>query len=329
MIFIQKDDAHVYKAKKSGKHLGRTCLYTTETFIAAAQEVHGAKYDYSEAVYVNLTTKMTIKCNDCGDVFYQIPENHLKGHGCRNCKRSKPYTTETFIKAVQAIHGEKYDYSMVNYVNTVTKVYIKCNKCETLFVQTPDRHLRGSGCRKCADISQGNKNRYNTETFIELAKKKHGETRYDYHQVFYVNGRTKVKIKCNKCSNVFFQKPIGHIGGHGCPHCAFNTSKSISQKETLWLDSLDIATLVRTATLRLSTGRRVVVDGYDPQTNTVYEFLGDYWHGNPNKFTRDEFNKRVKKTFGELFDATIQRQAEIIANGYKLVTMWEMDWKRQ
>ena len=60
---------------------------------------------------------------------------------------------------------------------------------------------------------------------------------------------------------------------------------------------------------------------------TVYEFLGDYWHGNPDKFTRDEFNKRVKKTFGELYDATIHRQNEILENGYKLVTMWEMDWK--
>ena len=126
---------------------------------------------------------------------------------------------------------------------------------------------------------------------------------------------------------MFFQKPIGHIEGHGCPKCAFNTSNSISQKETLWLDSLGIATLVRTATLHLSNGRRVVVDGYDPQTNTVYEFLGDYWHGNPDKFTRDEFNKRVKKTFGELYDATIHRQNEILENGYKLVTMWEMDWK--
>lgn len=264
MIFIQQDDAHVYKAKKSGKHLGRTRLYTTETFIAAAQEVHGAKYDYSEAVYTNLTTKMTIKCNDCGDVFYQIPENHLKGHGCRNCSGNKPYTTETFIKAAKSIHGNKYNYSLVIYVNIETKVDIKCNKCLSVFSQKPDGHLRGNGCRKCSAKSGGEKTRYNTETFVKLSKEKHGENRYDYHQVFYVDSSTKVNIKCNKCANVFFQKPVSHIEGRGCPKCAFNTSNSVSQKETLWLDSLGISTLVRTATLRLSTGKRVVVDGYDP-----------------------------------------------------------------
>ena len=64
-------------------------------------------------------------------------------------------------------------------------------------------------------------------------------------------------------------------------------------------------------------------------TTTIYEFYGDYWHGNPNsRFKPDDMNKAVKKTFRELYQATIQKEQELIAAGYKIVSIWESDWKK-
>ena len=73
---------------------------------------------------------------------------------------------------------------------------------------------------------------------------------------------------------------------------------------------------------------RYRADGYCKETNTVYEYHGDYWHGNPKKFNKDEINKSSKKTFGELYEQTLKRENEIRTLGYNLVVMWESDWLR-
>ena len=59
---------------------------TREEFIAKAREVHGDKYDYSKVEYVNNRTKVCIICPEDGE-FFQLPGQHLKGHGCIKCGR--------------------------------------------------------------------------------------------------------------------------------------------------------------------------------------------------------------------------------------------------
>lgn len=68
------------------------------------------------------------------------------------------------------------------------------------------------------------------------------------------------------------------------------------------------------------------VDGYDPIINTIYEFHGDFWHGNPAVYKADDFNIVRKETFANLYLQTIKRDQFIIQNGYNLVTIWESDW---
>jgi hypothetical protein len=89
-----------------------------------------------------------------------------------------------------------------------------------------------------------------------------------------------------------------------------------SLKEKEWLDSLGI-------TERQYPIENYRVDGYDPETNTVYEFLGDYWHGNPEVYDPDEYNKSCSKTFGQLFDETNKRLEHIKSLGYNIITKWE------
>lgn len=119
-------------------------------------------------------------------------------------------TTEEFIEKATEIHGDKYDYSKVNYSGTENKVCIICHK-HGEFNITPHHHLRGVGCPKCSG-------RYKTtEEWIEEAKKVHGD-RYDYLKSEYKNSTEKICIICPKHGE-FWQRPCDHLNGYGCPKC--------------------------------------------------------------------------------------------------------------
>jgi len=111
----------------------------------------------------------------------------------------KKLTTKEFINRAEKIHRNKYDYSLVEYVNTKTKIKIICKK-HGIFEQTPNNHLCGKNCPKCHDY-----NKLTTKEFINKAEKDHGN-KYDYSLVEYVNTKTKIKIICKK-HGIFEQKP--------------------------------------------------------------------------------------------------------------------------
>ena len=74
---------------------------------------------------------------------------------------------------------------------------------------------------------------------------------------------------------------------------------------------------------------KVTVDGFDPETNTVYEFLGDYWHGNPEVYSAKEKNLVNKKTFGRLYQKTLQRISTLKEAGFKVVYIWESSFNKE
>lgn len=74
---------------------------------------------------------------------------------------------------------------------------------------------------------------------------------------------------------------------------------------------------------------KYIVDDFDAENRIVYEFYGDYWHGNPNKFKKEDYNKLANKTFGELYKETIKREKEIKKEGYNIITIWENDFDKQ
>jgi hypothetical protein len=105
---------------------------TAERFIEKAKQVHGDKYDYSLVEYKNMKTKVKIICPIHGE-FWQTPSDHLQKHGCGECgllknAKENAKTTEQFVKDAKKIHGDKYDYYFVNYINNHTKVGIICRE---------------------------------------------------------------------------------------------------------------------------------------------------------------------------------------------------------
>lgn len=184
--------------------------YTRETFIDKANEVHNGKYLYDKVEYKNITTKICVICPEHGE-FWQTPEKHLAGQGCPICARKHRETTSGFIYRAKKIHGDRYDYSYVDYKDSKTPVKILCKE-HGLFEQKPVNHLRGKGCPVC-----GGGYRHTNEQFIADANKIHGGI-YDYSKTQYHNAYTKVCIICPEHGE-FWQTPHAHLNGQGCPKC--------------------------------------------------------------------------------------------------------------
>lgn len=127
-------------------------------------------------------------------------------------------TTEQFIERSQVAHGCMYCYDKVKYVNYKTKVEIVCSKHGS-FMQSPNKHLNGTGCPKCAN------KRVTTEEFIQKCREVHGD-RYDYSRVKYKPGYTKIEILCPE-HGPFFQVTYNHLSNkQGCPSCKHEKAKN-------------------------------------------------------------------------------------------------------
>lgn len=189
---------------------------TTEEFIIKAKAVHGDRYDYGKSVYVGRKKKITITCNLHGD-FLQTPNNHLYGYNCIMCgDESKSVNGrikhDDFISRSILAHGNIYDYSKAKYSRMHDEVIIICREHGEFF-QTPHKHISGHGCHECGGSRK--------KTLDEVIKKftdAHGD-RYDYSYVELISTTHRVKIRCNK-HGFFYQSPVNHSAGNGCPSCA-------------------------------------------------------------------------------------------------------------
>lgn len=222
--FDQRPDGHL--AGKSGckgcnsERTTKRNLSNTEEFIKKARKIHVDEngediYDYSKVKYVDHKTKIKIICRIHED-FDRTPTEHLQGKGCFNCKgRANPekLTTEKFIEKAKIVHGDKFDYSEAEYVNSRTKITIYC-KIHGILHPLPLDHLNGDRCKKCYFESK----KYTTEEFVEKAKDVYGDL-YDYSKVNYVDSKTKVKIICKIHGK--FQRPAAeHLRKRGCQKCS-------------------------------------------------------------------------------------------------------------
>jgi hypothetical protein len=134
----------------------QTRSYTLAQFIIKAAAVHNDKYCYDEVHYKNNSTKVCVVCNEHGK-FWQTPAMHLSGQGCPICAektraQTRSYTTEEFLAKAIEIHGNKYDYSKTVYIHNKVKVSVICYE-HGEFLQAPNKHLSGQGCRHTTEHS--------------------------------------------------------------------------------------------------------------------------------------------------------------------------------
>ena len=150
----------------------------TSEFIERARKIHKNKYIYDKTDLNHRDEKgrVIITCPIHGD-FLQTPAAHLTGRKCNKCARPS-YDTQSFVECAKKKHGDKYTYDKTEYIDTKTNVVITC-PIHGDFETTPNRHLDGVGCPKCANKYHGKNGSYTTEEFISEAIKKYG-TKYDF-----------------------------------------------------------------------------------------------------------------------------------------------------
>ena len=193
-----------------------------DDFINKAIKIHGNKYDYSKVIYKNTHEKVCIICPEHGE-FLQTPHNHLQGKGCPICaktkyKQKRKLGDKEFIERAKKVHGNKYDYSKVNYINLFTKVCIICPE-HGEFLQLPSNHLKGKGCPICGNLNKSRNNSYTFNEFVTKACKVHGD-KYQYNkELFKKDENDKIGIICPK-HGIFRQTITSHLLGNGCPMCA-------------------------------------------------------------------------------------------------------------
>lgn len=284
--------------------------YTTEWFISEAKKIHGDKYDYSKTKYVNAKTKVCIIHPEYGE-FWQLPHNHLSGQCCfkekglKIWKNRKRMTTKEFIARAKEIHGNKYDYSKVEYINPQTKICVICTE-HGEFWQVPYAHLNGNGCPVCGRLELRKKFQLTTNEFIEKAKAIHGD-RYDYSKVRYVNYKTKVEIICPKHGS-FWQTPICHFKCEGCPSCKGELSVSMQE-----LDLVKYVKNIYDSIINVNDRQLInplELDMYLPFENIAIEYNGLYWHS----------SKKIDKNY-HLRKTELCKQ-----HGVQLVHIFEDEW---
>lgn len=272
----------------------------------------------SIATYINATTKILHQCDKCNHIWKVSPNSVLRGNGCPKCstiKRSKTleqYNNELKNKSTNIKCLEPY-------IGYNIKILHVCKTCNHSWRTTPSHTLRDGGCPNCYRITR---TKTNTDYVNELNTKY--PTILNVNE--YVNAITKIPHKCKTCNHEWDASPNDILSGRGCIKCSGKTYSKIAIE---WINSINpnIRHAENGGEYIIPT-TRYKVDGYDANTNTVYEFLGDCWHGNP-----DIYEKSIRchpfsdKTAKELYDDTILRINTIKTLGYNVVYVWEHEYR--
>jgi hypothetical protein len=230
------------------------------------------------------------------------------------------------IAMAKAVHGDKFDYSRIVYVDAKTPITVGC-PVHGFFQIGFHSHIGSKyGCPSCGLEIRNQKNteigkdkRLSIDEILRRFKTIHG----DVYQYPYIENEfkgigwsfPKITIVCSKHGE-FKQHPSDHASGTGCPSC----SKWVSHKERAWLNSLGLPD---------DSDHRQVwieghpVDGYDPTIKTIYMFHGSFWHGNPAVYKPDDINPMLGKTFGSLYERTLAIEHQLRDKGYTVISKWE------
>lgn len=254
----------------------------TNGFIEKAKSIHGDKFDYTKSVYKGIYYKVCVTCKKHGDIFV-TPNQFLRGHGCKCCaveessKRQRNEASMDFERKARTIHGDKYNYSSVEYKTAHDKILIICPE-HGEFKQTPNHHLMGNGCPKCSKRNWA----YTTEEYVSNAQRV-WENTYNYSKTIYVNSKTNITVICPEHGE-FEINPKYHLSGGKCTICT--ALKIESQQETAvrqFLDGHGIRYIKEKQFKWLKRGRTMPLDFYLPDYKIAIECQG-YQHFKPHVF---------------------------------------------
>lgn len=298
---------------------------TLDQFLSKCRKVHGDRYDYSLVSDYGYGSKATIICATHGP-FQQLVHNHLAGRGCVQCPRAKrTKSLEGFLRDARKVHGDIYDYSDATYASSHVKLSISC-RTHGPFECTPANHLgRESGCPKCAELRRN----MDQPKFISKCRHLHGDS-LDFSAAVYTGWCEKVEVICPRHGK-FCIRTDSLFKGAGCKQCkrkgGYSTAAFSWLEDMERLDGTTIQHAANDGEYSIAE-TRFRADGYSANLNKIYEYQGDYHHGNPRVFKdRERPHRNLKMCMGELYDRTRKRQRRIEDLGYQYEEIWEDEWE--
>lgn len=277
------------------------------------------RIDNSKWTVIDFKNNMdvSVQCKKCGHIRH-TNANNVYRFGCKLCAANEHANktrsnTEEFIQKAQRVHGDRYNYSKVNYINCKTPVIIICKE-HGEFKQNVNHHLQGEGCPEC----RCNNIRSNTAEFIAKAIRIHGD-QYDYKFVNYKHSMSHVKIICKK-HGIFMQTPNSHLRGEGCPLCNESKGELFIAK---FLDLLSIK-YIRQFKIK-SSQRRFILDFYIENGNNRFaiEFNGKQHYIPVKHFGgKLQFQKQQKRDL-DLEECCIDQHIKLFTIKY------DSDWEKE
>lgn len=252
----------------------------------------------------------------------------IKNYLCSSCNDKKKYDDKVFTyNYVKSIFiRDNCKLLTDNYINSKQKLeYIA--KCGDRAHITFNKFNSGQGryCRECTYKNNGK--------YLRLKES-------DVKDRFNQRGCKLLSEYTRSCSIVKYIAKCGHeeeclvkdfFRGHGT-YCKKCIKINFSRVSIEWLEKVmkETGIYIQHA---MNEGEYKIpetsfrVDGYCKENNTVFEFYGDFWHGNPDIHDKKDINRLNKKTFGELYNDTLNREQILIENGYNVITIWEKDYR--
>ena len=277
-----------------------------DNFVHRASERHANRFDYSISRWIGVTKPIEVICRQHGPCV-TTPKSHLANPsgGCPRCREerirnARRLTTDQFVRRAREVHGERYDYHLVQYTGTKVPVVIVCRE-HGPFRMKPCRHLSGRGCRKCIFRKLGKERRLPFWEFVERVVNTHGANRYDYELKDFVNLHSKIPIHCPKHGR-FVQSLANHLKGTGCPHCIQSAGEQ-RIRETLQM--LGVAFAEQASFPECRDQRQLRFDFYVPGQRLLIEFDGrqhydnsELW-GGAEKLAQIQRRDAIKNRFAE------------------------------
>lgn len=298
---------------------------TSEEFVQECQTKYpDLNIIYNKVEYKNNTTPVIFICPEHGE-FTMWPDSALNHLECPECQKKRlhnkfAYTTEKYIELAKQVHGDKYDYSKVDYTVSENKVCIICPE-HGEFWQIAKEHLTGRGCPKCGDKRLwDNRERMTTEKYIEKAQKMYAHKNIDYSKTLYTGAHDKLTFICKEHGE-FQQDAYSHLDGCGCPVCSIEKGKSNKEEELYqYIKSVYNGKIRKNDRLTINP---LELDITLPNENLSFELDGLYWHSevkisDPNyHLSKTEQCKEKGITLIHIFEDEYDNKKEIVYSKIK------------
>lgn len=242
---------------------------TDKQFKQEVFELVGNEYTFLEP-YVNNATKLRVKHNICENVYKVTPTDFFSKHSrCPYCFGTHKKTNEQFQQEVFDLVGDEYTF-LDSYVNNKTKIRVKHNTCGNIYKVSPNSFFRGHRCSQCAKLIRYDKlAKTDTQFKQEVCNLVKGE--YTFLDQ-YVNSKTKLRVKHNKCGNIYFVTPTDFFSKHSrCPYCNSPKGETIISKI---LNNLNINYEPQKTFEDLRDTAYLSYDFYVPDQNILIEYQG-------------------------------------------------------